>query len=318
MRRRTLLLSSLLPVAARAQAAGYRVIDLMPDFWAFHARAQGLAPEAQAALFEQEVAARHPDAYAPNVIGLDPAKPYGEQLQRRYLRVLPILADRTDLMRRLSTSIARDLPRYEARFRETFPDLDYRGDIYFLHSLGGFDGGTRRVDGRTALLFGVDMIAWVYGEGIDPQPFFHHELFHIYQGQFAAAGEAERDDDPLVTALWREGLATYVAQTLNPQAGGVSIFGLPRTTPARVLANRPQLARDLRGLLDSRAPGDYKRWFLGGRDENAEVPGRAGYVLGYHVAERLAQRHPLRELARLPVTALRPEIDAALDALGRG
>jgi hypothetical protein len=82
-------------------------------------------------------------------------------------------------MRTLSKRIATDLPRYESTFRKAFPDFAYDGEVYFLSSLGGFDGATRTVKGRTALLFGVDMIAYVYGE-TDPQAFFHHELFHIH------------------------------------------------------------------------------------------------------------------------------------------
>ena len=38
--------------------------------------------------------------------------------------------------------------------------------------------------GQQALLFGLDMMAYVYGNDADPEPFFDHELFHIYHSQF--------------------------------------------------------------------------------------------------------------------------------------
>jgi hypothetical protein len=156
--------------AVDVPAPSYRVIDLMPAYWDFWARAQVVDENARPALFRQMVVSHAPQAYAASVIGLAPDKPYDEELARRYHRVQAMVADRTDLMRRLSSRIARDLRGYEATFRGTFPDLAYHGDIYFMHSLGGFDGGTRIIEGRMALLFGLDMIAYVYGEQADPQP----------------------------------------------------------------------------------------------------------------------------------------------------
>lgn len=305
------------PARPAVQAAcSYRVVDLMPEFWAFHERSAALDPAAQAELFRSSVAASHPQLYTAAVIGLPAGQPLDQQLRQRYLRVQPLLADRTGLLRRLSDSIGRDLPRYEARFRAVFDDLAYCGDVYFMHSLGGFDGATRKVDGRTALLFGLDMIAYVYDTDADLQPFFHHELFHLYHAQFRGAGDQDGPSS-LIAALWGEGLATYVAQALNPEAGGVSVFGLPRTTPGRVRSGLPALARKIRGLLDSRAKQDYALYFMG-TAEDAPVPARSGYYLGYLVAAQLARTHSLKELAQTPVATLRPEIEAALDRLGAG
>ncbi len=312
---RPLLAAFGIACAFNAHADGYRVVDLMPDYWAFHERAQGLDEAAQAALFQRMVAQRHPQVYAPQVIGLNRDKPYDEELSQRYRRVQSRLAGNTEPMRKLSASIAADLPRYEARFRETFPDLAYTGDIYFMHSMGGFDGAVRPVGGKTALLFGVEMIAQVYGENGDPQPFFHRELFRLYHAQFRPPGSALRD--ALIGGLWDEGLASYAAQTLNPGAAGVAIFGPPPTMPERAQARAPELARALRGLLDSESFDDYARYFLGG-PEDATVPPRSGHYIGYLVAAKLASKHPLPELARTPLPRLRPQIERALDELAAG
>jgi hypothetical protein len=321
-RRRSFLAACALPavqqfaaLAAVAQGPGYQVIDLMPDYWAFKEKAKDLDDDAQAALFLQTVVRAHPEVYTSRVIGLAQDKPFAVQLAARYKRVERLIAPRQGLMRELSQSIARDLPRYEAKFRETFPDLDYRGEIYFLYSAGAFDGATREVKGRTALLFGVDMIAFIYGTDADPQPFFHHELFHLYHTQFAGAGRGFKPS--ILAALWREGLATYVAQTLNPQAIGVAVFGLPRSTPTLAQGRLSELARELRGLLDSASQEDYQRFFTGAR-EDAPVPARSGYYVGFLVAKELAKKHALLELAHAPIDQVRPEIEAALDAMAAG
>ena len=313
---RLLLAIVALLVAATANAGEptYRVVNVMPDYWKFEAAAQGLDGNARLRLFRELVIANHPEAYTAKVIGLDEDKPFDEQLARRFARAERLVADKTALMRTISDSITQDLPRYEATFRQTFPDLDYRGDIYFMHSLGGFDGSTRKVAGKTALLFGVDMIAYVYGTGVDVQPFFHHELFHLYHGQFTGNGA---HSSLFAGALWREGLATYVAQALNPQASGVSIFGIPRSTPDRVKQNLPPLAQEIHRLLDSRDKKDYARYFTGAR-ENAVVPQRAGYYVGYLVAAKLAKHHTLPELAKLPFAQVRVEMEKALSELEAG
>jgi hypothetical protein len=305
----------LLAFASHAAEATYRIIDLMPDYWAFHDKARGRDEDAQAALFLRMVVDKYPEVYAPSVIGLAVDKPADVQIAARYKRVQAALAGKVDLMRRLSDTIASDLPRYEARFREAFPDLDYRGEVYFMHSLGGFDGATRTVKGRTALLFGVDMIAYIYGTDANPEPFFHHELFHLYHAQFKGAGSGVKAS--LLAALWREGLATYVAQELNPRAIGVAIFGLPRSTPTLAQGRLSALARELRDNLDSDSAQDYARFFTGAR-EDAPVPARSGYYVGFLVAKELAKKHTMAELTRTPIAQLRPEIEAALDAMAAG
>ena len=294
-------------------APGYRVVNLMPEYWDFHDKTRGLAPEAQAALFNRLIAERHPDVYSAAVLSLAADKPAGEEISRRYRMVNEMIGAQMDVMRNVSDRISADLKKYETTFRKTFPDLAYTGDIYFLHSIGGFDGAVRTINDRPVLLFGLDMITYVYGKDANPQPFFHHELFHIYHGQFA---EENRPND-IVRALWGEGLATYVAQALNPGTGGVEIFGIPRSTPGRVLADVPGLARQLRAVLDSTDNAVYRRYFMG-KDEGAEVPARSGYVMGYLVAKKLAKRHSLQELAHTPVRLLRPEIEQALAELEAG
>lgn len=296
-----------------AATQGYRVVNLMPAYWEFYDKTSSLAPDAQAVLFQRMFAQRYPHVYDPSVVGIRDKQAVETEIRKRYKMVQGMIGPQIDVMRDVSNRIAKDLTRYETTFRKTFPDLAYTGDIYFVHSIGGFDGAVRQIQGRDTLLFGLDMITWVYGKDANPEPFFHHELFHMYHRQFKAKDQPEG----ILPALWGEGLATYVAQALNPGTGGVAIFGLPRNTPERVLADVPGLAKNLRALLDSTSPDDYRRYFLG-MDEKAEVPARSGYVVGYFVAKKLARRHTLQQLAQTPVRELRPEIEQALAELEAG
>ena len=70
------------------------------------------------------------------------------------------------------------------------------------------DGGTRSVKGQRYLVFGADVMARVTTPGRE-RPFFHHELFHVYNEKFFS------ECDPLWCALWMEGLAVYVSERLN-------------------------------------------------------------------------------------------------------
>lgn len=306
-----------MPPSKRGQepknTGGYTLIDLMPQFWKFWDAAEKLPasePSEQVQLLKRTLIDPYSQVYTARVLGFNSDKPFDEQLQQRYTEWRDLIAPRVRLMRRLSTQIATDLPRYESKFRRTFPDFNYRGEVYFLCSFGGFDGATREIKGKTALLFGLDMIAFVYGEKADPQPFFHHELFHIYHSQFVT----DRDDDPLYLALWREGLAEYVAKQLNPSVEGIALFGLPEDMPPRAQAILPQLAHELRTKLDSTSQDDYARFFLG-KSNATELPSRSGYYVGYRVAQKIGNGHSLPDLAKMKGPELRHQIEQALRQL---
>lgn len=293
------------PVAAQS-AASYRVIDITPDFWAFWSAAHGKPLEEQQRLLQTMLLERHPHIYTAHVLTLPDDEPLEEAMNARYERWLPRISPHIETMKKVSERIASDLPEYERSFRKTFPDMRYTGNVYFMCSFGGFDGAVRTVNGERTLLFGVDMIAYVYGEHADPQPFFHHELFHIYHSQFL-----DKDDDRLFMNLWSEGLATYVAKALNPSAEGVNLFGLPLDMPERAAAMLPQLARELRENMDSTSPDTYARFFFG-KDEHAEVPARSGYYVGYRVVEKIAPGRELRELAGMQPAEIRAAVEKAL------
>jgi uncharacterized protein YjaZ len=154
------------------------------------------------------------------------------------------------------------------------------------------------------------MIAAIYGPTADVEPFFDHELFHIYHSQFPDPGA----EDTLARALWREGLATYVAQALNPSVSERILFGLPEDMPARARQLLPKLAAELRTKLDSKDPKEYAAFFLG-NGARKDIPARSGYFVGYQVARELARKHTLAQLAHLHGPELRTAIAEALKRL---
>ena len=304
------LLALLVPRTAPARAPRYRVHDLTPTFWRYWDEAHALPAPEQLRLFQERVVAAHPHVYTPRVLSLDADRPLGEALAAHWPRFLGFVGPHLPLARELSARVGQDLPRYDSRFRKAFPDFAYAGDVYFLVSRGVFDGATRPVEGKTALLFGTDVMAAVYGRDADPESFFHHELFHLYHDQFpdpALGGTLAR-------SLWVEGLAVYVAEQLNPGTPEPVLFGLPRGMPDAVRERLPELAARLRARLDSREKADTQQWFSG-QSLEGEVPGRAGYYLGYLMAKELGKTRTPGALARLRGTPLRRELERALRRL---
>ena len=124
-------------------------------------------------------------------------------------------------------------PAYDS-FARAFPDLRPIGPIYIVHSIGEFDGGTRKVSGQSRLVFGADVMAQVH-HFADETPFFQHELFHVYHAQFFS------DCEETWCALWSEGLAVLVAQRLNPRATDAELL-LTSPQPIRPEVDRNRVA----------------------------------------------------------------------------
>ena len=308
-----------LPLLALAIAASHRdttqaarttsleTIDLMPLYWAFDTRVTGAPMDEQVRLFREMVVERRPEVYNAAVLGTPGGQPLESLLPAIYPQAAAMAAKHRAVMQKLSDEIANSLRKHVESFRREFPELVFAGPVYFMFSLGAFDGAERQVEGRRALLFGVDVIAAIHGTDASVAPLFHHELFHVYHTR--GRGGAGR---PLFQSLWSEGLATLAARHLNPDASEAAIFGLPPNTPERVLRELPALAAHARARLDSTSQRDYAELFLG-NEPDAPIPRRSGYVLGYLVARRLQQEgRSLRDLAQLEGPALRDAIDAAL------
>jgi hypothetical protein len=294
--------------AARQRSAAVETVDLMPLYWQFWDKAQSLPEAEQIRLFREMVVERRPEVYNAAVMSVPGGKSFADALPEIYPQAVQWTLPHQDVIRKLSNEITTTLPQHEQSFRKEFPDFKYGGRVYFLYALGAFDGAARTVDGRSALLFGLDAIAAIHGDTASVGPLFHHELFHAYHEP--RIGDTGRGL-PLYLSVWSEGLATLVARRLNPSASDMAIYGLPSNTPQRVRDDLPKLAALLRARMDSTLSEDYDEFFVG-NDPKASRPRRSGYYLGYLVAARLNQDKSLKDLARLKGQQLRRAIDQAL------
>jgi len=273
------------PGPTPAAGSGCRTTDLMPAFWSFWEKARGQAPAEQYRLFEEIVRSPNRAVYEGVLHGS--TKPPSELIQRALEGVPPIEAS----MRQLSGRLAADLPGELAAFRKSFPRFQCSTPVYFLYSAGAFDGATRDVNGKSALMFGLDVIARLKEE---LSPLLAHELFHVYHEEAVA-----EDPDTFGWALWAEGLATYVSRRLNPELPEQQICCMPQIADAAV----PRLAGEALRLLDSEKREDYARFFLGGAE--LDIPSRSGYVLGYRIATEAGKTRTLEELAALSPAQVR-------------
>jgi hypothetical protein len=206
-----------------------------------------------------------------------------------------------------------ELPRYIASFKTWFPDYVPSTEIYVLHSLGEMDGGTRTLDGKNYLIFGVDGMVRYHGKG-NESAFFHHELFHTYHEPVLEACD-NGDEMPIWVSLWTEGLATYVSKAMNPQANDVELLlDFPGGMAARTKKVLPASFAHLEKVLEKTDQSIYVGLFNGKQDETG-LPPRRGYYLGYLVAEEAGKTKDIRELAKLNCSAAKETVFSGVRAL---
>jgi len=204
-------------------------------------------------------------------------------------------------------NFTQDLPRHIATFRAAFPDYAAATDIWFLHSLGEMDGGTRTFDGKNFFIFGADVMVQVHGDG-DEAAFFHHELFHDYQALHCDGG-------PVWAGLWEEGLATYVSKRLNPTATDAELLlDLPHNMVPDTRRQMRRALDDLHAKLDS-TDGEAVAGMFQRRGDDTGLPARRAYYLGYLVAEEVGKTMSMREMAKLDCAAVHKVVVAAIERL---
>lgn len=159
------------------------------------------------------------------------------------------------------------------------------------------------------LSFGADVIAQIHMNH-NIQPFFHHELFHIYHERRFAYCES------VWCLMWSEGLATYVADNLNPGASDSELLlAMPEPIRARVDANRDFATCSVRGNLDATDVQTVSALFCAGDARDPRLPPRYAYYVGYLLATELGQTRNLVQLASLSTAEARPLIEIALDRM---
>lgn len=297
-------LAVILAIVGPARAASpdeLELVDLTPAFSSAWDATSALGDEERPAAFRARMAQSHPGFYPREAAA---SARYDQRLLRALKAYPEARAGIAGVSRNFDAMFRPAIASFEARFGQM------RGypPVYLLHSLGEFDGGTREIGGRTLLLFGADMIVR-YHAGDDLRPFFHHELFHLmHQRTF-------KDCPQAWCSLWTEGLAVYVAASLNPKATDSELL-LVQPEPIRAAVERDRKAAVCAVVqrLDSTAEVDQQALFSFGRLA-ADLPPRFGYYVGYLAAAEAGKHRSLSELAKLDNAAVRPLLERSLRSL---
>jgi hypothetical protein len=300
------LLLCLSPALA-APAASFTIHDFMPDFWQFWTAAENQPIERQAELWQNLYVSKHQAVFD------DLAGPCKDQWDPAWARAhyFPNLPKIVPAMRAAAENLPQKLAATQARFLDQFPDMHWAGDIYVMASGYCFNGRAQIIQGRGAILFGMDATVALGQKDITPG--MTHELFHRYHHQFF---DFEASSNyPLWTVLWAEGMAQYVCEQMNPTASEGDLSHVPSGSVQKVDAKRQELAADFLKKFISTQETDAKVWFNDIRSQDPLVPARGGYELGVLVARELAKRYSIQTMAHWPQSEARPKIQAALAAI---
>ena len=298
------------------QSNEIKVINTTPAFWQFWEAAQGKSDQERAQLFFKLVVNAYPELYGAGVIGNNALS--GKQDDKAendsVMKYLTNVQSYIPRMKIISNDIARDFDTYAKDFTLTFPKYAPHTNIYFMVSLFGFDGGTRTINNKTALLFGIDGIARYHPEGESLKVFFDHELFHQYHDQIAP--DLTDDDAPIWAQLWEEGLATYISQQMNAGSTEAQVL----MSPTMSAATKPilqKIAQELVDNADSKDKNEYAAFFYGSNGR-ADLPPRCGYYVGYQIAQQIGQKYTVQQLAELRGSELRTAVLDVLKQLAAG
>jgi hypothetical protein len=296
--------------AASGTSAQLRLIDLTDDYERAWKHAQKL-PEAQrVSYFKGTFAVLLPgfyDAKRWSEFGVTP-----DDYDRSLAKKLAGYPDKRSGIKRVSAQFKSLFQPARQNFEGAFGPMRGYPPIYLVNAHGEFDGGTRELPAGVRLIFGADVIDKLYRDK-PIQPFFHHELFHLLHAR------TFRQCPQLWCSLWAEGLATYVASSLNPTADDAALL-LTEPKPIRqaVDSNREEAVCAVLSRFDSQKGEDYEPIFTGGsKSLGARLPPRFGYYVGLLVAQDLGKTRSLKQLADLDVAHALPLVRGALNKLAR-
>lgn len=289
--------------AARKPAAPYT--SLTRQFAEFHDATTTMPEKDRVALFRQRFDALFPGFYEPAP---------GQSDAQFQINVAKSLSG-FDAIRADYEKVEREFPAAYAagirHFRAQFPGFKPVLPVWFIHSLGRMDGGTRTLRGKTYMIFGADVIAKIHRDGTIG-PFLDHELFHVENGQWFPDCAP---DTTIWCSLWQEGGATYAASVMNPGGDDHTLMlDLPTPIRAAVDAQWPLALCTLERDLDKSDQPTYASYFMGGGPDQA-FPKRWGYYVGYRLMQRIGKRHSLAAIDRMGHAAARAEIDRELGAM---
>lgn len=284
-----------------SRRSNLELVDYTDDFAEAWDETQHLEGAARIAAFKSRFDPLIPGFYSHERHGIGQSR-----YEALFLKALADFPSQRAATAEMSRRFASLLEPAERRFEQEFGPMTGFRPIALVVSLGEFDGGMRTLAGKGYLMFGADVMARAYADR-DPQPFLHHELFHLYHSR------TFRDCPKVWCNLWNEGLATYVSHRLNPNATDAEML-LESPEPLRpaVDRNRREAVCTVLERLESEEDNGT---FFSSRRFNERLPGRFGYYVGYLVAAEAAKDHTLPQLAALTAEEARPVVEASLKKL---
>lgn len=298
---RTLLLAALISGSAAAhEAAPLR--NIVGEFATTFDKTSQLPMPERVAAMKKAMQALYPEFYG----RFTPE----EQDRRMQAAIEGFPAIRTTYMEK-AEKFGGAMQQHMASFNAQFPQFRNTTPTALLHSLGEMNGGTRGLgpNGEQHLIFGADMLARIDPDG-NAAPLFHHELFHVLHQQHLNC-----DQNAMWEGLWKEGLAVYVSDVMNPGANAKELLlDYPRGTPEATRAVLPAAWRQLEAVLDNTDREMYAELFLMAGKSTA-LPVRRGYYLGYLVAREAGKTRDLATLATMDCKQARTLVESTIRKL---
>lgn len=209
----------------------------------------------------------------------------------------------------VSRSFGISLKPAKEKFSAIFGASPVDTPIFLIHSTGELDGSVRRIQGKDHLVFGADRIAKRLDAAgkVNIQPLLHHEVFHLHHNKHFTGCW-----DTLWCDIWREGLATFAAESLNPDASAEDL-GIADLRAALDEDPSPAICL-VAGKLDSKDQNE-RRDFISMNFTVSGMPPRFGYYVGYLAAKELSSSHMLPKLAEMQPSQVRPILEQSLRRL---
>ncbi|HEX6644749.1 MAG TPA: DUF2268 domain-containing putative Zn-dependent protease [Gemmatimonadales bacterium] len=262
------------------------------------------------------------DAYWRNYV-LDPETAQADEVIGAALR-----ADRSDLRALLaSRNVVQLVEEAFARAVEVLR-ADRPIDCYLMVGMGAANAGELVIGGRAAVFICLEHFTGkanpeTYGMGLSPDliPIWvAHEVAHAIRYTSPDSGSDLRrlvSDEGGYYDFWvtgsratlrelllNEGLAVHAAQAAAPGFEPADYFGYPRRQYNRLREMESFLTRMMAPELDLAGLGLRLRYLTGGMSPSARlvggrvIPERAGYYIGYRMAEALVEQRGIAAALR--------------------
>jgi hypothetical protein len=294
------------------------LINLLPDFFEVLE-----APNRELA-YQRYRDSHRPilDAYWRNYV-LDPDSPHAAEIIAAALK-----ADRSDLYGLVASVDVVQLAEEAIARAEEVLRVDRPTDTYLMVGLGGANAGELVAGGRGVAFICLEHFTGrvnpeTFGLGLAPDLiplWIGHELAHTVRYTSSASQSDMRrlvadlggyydywstgSRATLRELLLNEGLAVHAAQAVAPGFDAADYFGYPRRQYHRLREMEAFLRRVIEPDLDRGGLGLRLRYLSGGMSPSARlvsgrvIPERAGYYLGYRMAEALVSQRGLADAVR--------------------